>query len=51
MRVEEGQVTGLFGPVVADDPHPDDLHLYPYDSTKEALEWLWEHAAEYFRVE
>jgi hypothetical protein len=51
VRMERGEVTGFYGPIVADDLHPGDLPLYPYDGSKEALEWLWEHAADCFRVE
>ena len=50
VRVENGEVTGFCGPVVADDPHADDLPLYAYDSPPETLDWVWEHAGEFVYV-
>jgi hypothetical protein len=51
VRLEDGRVTGFFGPIVADDLHPDDLPLYPYETGAEALAWVKQHVAEFVRLE
>ena len=50
VRVEDGQLTGFYGPVVADDPRPDGLSRYPYDSPSQTLDWVWEHTGEFVHV-
>lgn len=51
VRLENEQVTGCFGPIVADDLHGDDLPLHLHDAEEEALTWMKEDAADFFLAE